>query len=110
MAEDKRANPYPYPTATEVEAAPGTREEKAARNVVTRYIKGIPSRGYLLGESDHAPIVKGVRDLTEACYALLDAAYAGEPVDIQINNLQAILETHGLPTETETNGDTAQPD
>lgn len=72
MAEDKRDNPYPYPTATDVAGAPGDRETKAARNIISRNITGIPKRGFVLGEADNAPIIRGIKDLTTALYPLID--------------------------------------
>jgi hypothetical protein len=100
----ERHNPFPFPIASEVEAAPGTREEKAARNVIVRHIQGIPRRAYLLGESDHAPVLAGIRDLTAAAYAVLDAI----PQD-QLNgtlgetatHLRNVLEDHGCPETRE---------
>lgn len=88
MAEDKRANPYPYPTAEDVAAAPGGREIKAARNIVSRKTRGIPQRGFLLGESDHSPVVQGVLDLTTLCYKLV------EQID-EMNRAGALDEEHG---------------
>lgn len=73
MAEDKRANPFNYPTAEEAIAAPGTREEKAARFVVTRKMGGIPCRAFLMGDNDHSAVMQGVRDLTTAAYTLFEA-------------------------------------
>jgi len=72
MAEDKKANPYPYPTAEEVAAAPGERGIKAARNIATRRFEGIPGRAFLLGSNDHSPMLRGIADLTELCYRILD--------------------------------------
>lgn len=96
MAEDKRANPYPYPTAEDVAAAPGGREIKAARNIVTRKVRGIPQRGFLLGEYDHAAVVQGVLDLTTEVYLLLDSL-VGE-VNPQAEVVRKMLEDHGCPT------------
>lgn len=71
----ERNNPYPMPTPEEMaewatETDPAT---AAARYVVIRRIEGLFRRPYLRGDCDHAPVLKGVRDLTEACVALLDA-------------------------------------
>lgn len=95
MAEDKRANPFPYPTATEVLAAPGGRELKAARNIVTRYIEGIPKRGFILGDNDHSAIMRGVQDLTTEVYTLLDSLDG--VMNPQIESVRAMLEHHGCP-------------
>lgn len=107
----ERENQYPFPTAEDVANAPGSREEKAARNIIVRHISGIPRRGYLLGECDHAPIYKGVTDLTTLCYALVDAIDAAAPLHgsstlpveiIEANAaLAEVLEYHGCPPAAE---------
>lgn len=98
----ERQNVYPYPTATDVANAPGDRADKAARNIVSRRIDGIPKRGYIMGDCDHAPVVQGVRDLTEVCYDLLDdlelsanggALTKGSPAA----RLKAMLQDHCCP-------------
>ena len=106
----ERDNPYPFPTAEEVEAAPGTREEKSARFVITRHIKGVPQRGYLLGDCDHAPIYRGVRDLTTAIWALIDKLdpeddapnprFTQEELGL-IEEVRVILTDHGCATAAE---------
>lgn len=73
-SEDKMANPTQLPTAAEVQewhsqVDPAT---AAARNIYARYCNGIMRRPFLRGDSDHAPIFKGVRDLTQACYEVLE--------------------------------------
>lgn len=73
MAEDKRANPFQYPTREEAKAAPGTREQKAARFVVTRKMGGIPTRAFLVGDNDHSAVMQGVLDLTTAAYTLFES-------------------------------------
>lgn len=96
----ERHNPFPYPIASEVDAAPGTREIKAARIIMARPFKsGIPSRGYLLGDCDHAPILQSVASLTAACYALLDAIEASEcaGVGTEAEALRTLMEDHGCP-------------
>lgn len=104
MADDKRSNPYPFPTAEEVAAAPGDRADKAARNIVSRRIDGIPKRGYVLGDCDHAPVVKGVRDFAEAVYSLLDAlvddGLGNNPtqIDDAARKVAEIMEDHRCPT------------
>lgn len=100
MAEDKRANPYPYPVASEVEAAPGTREQKAARNIMVRHIEGIPKRGFLLGQSDNSPIMRGVHDLTTVVYEMTDAIRRGAEHDVLAQHadvVEAMMEHHGCP-------------
>lgn len=107
----ERENQFPFPTAEDVAESPGTREQKAARNVIVRYVTGIPRRGYLLGESDHAPIYRGVADLTAACYALVDAintvdtGHVRHPMLDEIvqakESLVEVLEHHGCPTAAE---------
>lgn len=73
MAEDKRTNPFPHATMEEIDAVGGSREQRAARFISARRFGGIPTRGYLLGTCDHSPMMKGIVDLTTACFALLDA-------------------------------------
>lgn len=69
----ERDSQYPYPTRAEVDAMPGDRALKAARNIMVRNVTGVPRRPFLMGENDHAPILNGVKDLTEAVYEVLDA-------------------------------------
>lgn len=103
MAEDKRANPYPYPTAEEVDAAPGTRAQKAARNIATRQFKGIPIRAFLLGQNDHSPVMQGLTEFTEAVYRLTDeiekiSALPGQPELLaRAQAVVTMMETHGCP-------------
>lgn len=66
------SNPYPFPSAAEVDAAPGDRVAKAARNIAVRGFDGIPSRAFLLGQNDHSPVMRGIRDLVAQCYRALD--------------------------------------
>jgi len=99
----ERENQYPYPTATDAANAPGDREIKAARYVVARNIQGLFRRAYIMGESDSAPIVQGVHDLTKACYKVLDV-FADRFEDSSeadaLAELEAILTDHGCPEET----------
>ena len=104
MAEDKRDNPYPYPTATDVAAAPGDRETKAARNVMSRNVHGIPKRGFILGQSDKSPIMLGIKELVTMVYGLLDAIdshIAADDKEEWIRTLsgeiRAMLEDHRCP-------------
>lgn len=115
MAEDKRANPYPYPTAEDVRNAPGDRTIKAARNIISRRIDGIPKRAYVTGENDHAIILQGIHDLTTVCYKLIDAIDNTAPLHgdsplpdavIDANaELVAMLEDHRCPEPTATGAD-----
>ena len=93
MAEDKRANPFPFPTAAEVEAAGGSRAQKAARVVAVNKFDGIPRRAFLLGGNDHSPVMKSLVSFTEAVYELLDRI---EPCD-HANAVRAMMEDHGCP-------------
>lgn len=73
-SEDKMANPTAAPTLAEVrewqsQVDPAT---AAARNIYVRHTDGVMRRPFLRGDSDHAPIFKGVRDLTQACYEVLE--------------------------------------
>lgn len=97
MTEDKRANPYPYPTAEEFHAAPGTREQKAARCIAARKFGGIPSRAFLLGENDHSPLMLGLLDLTTLCYRLLDEHAEDPDASDTFVELRDMLEDHGCP-------------
>jgi hypothetical protein len=102
---DKSKDPYPYPTATDALSAPGDRETKAARNVVSRHIHGIPKRGYVVGSADEAPILRGVKDLTTATYKLLDMIrdrFEDSSESDAIAEIEAILEDHGCPEEAPT--------
>jgi hypothetical protein len=57
------------------------REMAAARLIVSREIGGIPYRPYLMGDSDHAPVVKAVAGFAGKVYGLLDALET-QPSDI----------------------------
>lgn len=95
MAEDKRANPYPYPTAEEFEMAPGTREQKAARCIAARKFGGIPTRAFLLGDNDHSPLMQGLTEFTAAVYKLLDRIEdSGGKVE-EADLIREMMETHG---------------
>jgi hypothetical protein len=99
----ERNNPYPFPTAEEVEAAPGDREIKAARNIASRRFDGIPKRGYVMGDCDHAVIVQGIHDLTTACYKVLDALdgrFEDSSEADALNEMRALLEDHRCPPAT----------
>jgi hypothetical protein len=105
MAEDKRSNPYPHPTAADAELAPGTREDKAARNIVSRLVTGIPKRAYITGDSDHAPVVKGVKEFTTAVYEMLDAIDGNsDDADLchkRIEVVREMMEDHRCPISPE---------
>lgn len=101
MAEDKRANPYPYPTAQEVEAAPGSREKKAARNIAVRHMAGIPIRAFLLGQNDDSPMMRGIVDLTTAVYELLDQIDTPGATLSSVDRIREMLEHHGCPRAKE---------
>src|SRR6478609_5801579 len=90
----ERENQYPNVTR-EVweEAKQGVpREILAARVLMARRITGIPHRPYLLGESDHAPVFKGLAEFTAMVYALVDAIDNAGP-SIAVGN--------GRPTEAQ---------
>ena len=103
MAEDKRANPFPFLTAAEFEASEGTREQKAARCIAARRFGGIPTRAFLLGDNDHSPVMKGLLDFTTTCYTLLDAWEAGDEQAFRqkAEEMRAMMEDHGCPTSRE---------
>lgn len=104
MPEEKHPNPYPTTTAEEFIAAPGTREEKAARCIAARKFEGIPTRAFLLGDNDHSPVMQGIRDLTGAVYELLDSLegeYAGGDVATCASRVRSTMEDHRCPTSAE---------
>lgn len=95
-------------------ASPGGREIKAARNIVSRRIDGIPKRGYIMGDCDSAPVIQGVADMTTAAYALLDAMEslpyteelpAAATVTLRMMELKAMMEEHRCPPATAEGGD-----
>lgn len=102
-AKTRWNNPAPTTAAAEIESSPGDRAAKAARFIVVRHIPGGPRRTYLIGDNDHAPILAGVRDLTAACFKVLDAENEylnrGTPdrVDLSaaIMELAELLADHG---------------
>lgn len=102
----ERDHNYPFPTAEDVEAAPGSRAVKAARNIMVRHIRGIPRRAFLSGENDPAPVVRGVLDLTEAVYRLIDeldtdGVLKSPEAKAALNDLDALLDHHGCPKASE---------
>lgn len=101
MAEDKRANPYPYPSAEEFHAAPGTREQKAARCIAARRFGGIPTRAFLLGDNDRSPLMQGLVDLTTICYQILDEFAEDSNGHPKLLELRDMLEDHRCPTSPE---------
>lgn len=103
MAEEKIPNPYPTATAAEFDAAPGTREQKAARCIAARRFAGIPTRGFLLGGNDHSPMMQGLLDFTTEVYALLDAWKSGDHEAFQrsAEAVEAMMEDHQCQTSPE---------
>ncbi len=101
----ERDHNYPFPTAEDVEAAPGSRAVKAARNIMVRHIRGIPRRAFLSGENDPAPVVRGVLDLTTAVYELLDEldkhTELSSKAEMLSDGLKSLLEHHGCPKASE---------
>lgn len=69
----ERENQFPMPTAGEVEEVPGHPAVKAARNIVSRHITGIPKRGYVMGTCDSAPILRAVAEFAEAVQEMIAA-------------------------------------
>ena len=70
---------------------------------MVRNVTGIPRRAFLMGESDHAPILRGVADLTTACYKVLDTLadrFEDSSESDALDELRAILEHHGCPDES----------
>lgn len=97
----ERDSQFPFPTAEEVEAAPGDRAAKAARNIVSRRIDGIPKRAYVMGECDHAPVVQGVRDFAEEVYALIEAIPPDQmngTLGEKAHEVRKMMEDHRCPT------------
>lgn len=97
------ATPFRDATASEVEAAEGSREQKAARFIAARRFGGIPVKAFLLGNNDHSPMMKGIVDLTTVCYALLDAWKAGDEDTFRAKaeEMETMLGDHGCPTSLE---------
>lgn len=99
----ERASQFPVTTAAEVEAAPGGREIKAARNIAVRKFDGIPNRAFLLGHNDGSPMVRGIAEFTEEVYRLLDSL-EGE-INPQIETVRKMMEDHRCPPATVEAGD-----
>lgn len=77
MADSSRLSqtleiPKVVTTAEELAAVPGDRTHVAARNIVSHRLSGQLRRTYVLGKSDHAPVVKSARDFAEKVYVLID--------------------------------------
>lgn len=74
MPEEKN-NPHPTVTREEWEGlrAQTPREVAAARRIVSREIRGLYERAYLTGQSDHAPVLRGVQGFASRAYSLSDA-------------------------------------
>ena len=95
----ERSNPYPNATPAEVEAAPGGRGMKAARNIAVRKFGGIPVRAFLLGTNDHSPMLRGIEEFAEEVWVLLDSL-EGE-VNPQIEVVRnMMLDTGIIPPAT----------
>lgn len=99
-SEEKMKNPYPYPTATDVANAPGSREIKAARNLISRNVEGIPKRGYVLGDCDHAPILRGLEKFTTLVYVLLDLIEDSGGKIAEAEAVREMMEDHRCPPGT----------
>lgn len=71
----ERESQYPHVTREDWEKikAETPRARTAARAVIVRQITGAPRRGYLTGDSDHAPILRGVEEFMDKVWALLDS-------------------------------------
>ncbi len=78
----ERHNPFPMPTPQEISQWQNATDPAtaAARNVMVRNIHGLFRRPFLRGDCDSAPILQGVRDLTERCFALALAIQNSEPL------------------------------
>lgn len=74
----ERDSQFHHLTRAEVDEMPGDRQTKAARNLMVRNITGIPRKAFLTGDNDHAPILRGLVDVTAAAYDLLDAIPADQ--------------------------------
>lgn len=105
------AKPFRDAVASEVEAAPGTREQKSARYVAARRFGGIPVKAFLLGDNDHSPMMQGIVDLTTVCWAVIDAVHAEQNMSSEefarsqatmdaVDRMEAILCDHGCSPET----------
>lgn len=108
MPEEKIPNTYPMATAAEFYAAPGGREQKAARCIAARRFAGIPTRGFLLGGNDHSPVMQGILDFTTEVYTLLDcletfgvSEEGAETTETAARRVREIMEDHRCPTSPE---------
>lgn len=100
----ERHNPFPMPTAEEVAEWQTNTDAAtaAARNIIVRNIHGLYRRPYLRGDSDHAPILKGIRDLAEVAIEALELLASDHPQHTDlIARLQNVLTDHGCPTYAE---------
>lgn len=77
----ERDNQYPHVTAEQWEDIKRNtpREVVAARALIARNITGVPKRPYLVGDNDHAPILRGLVEFTTEVYKLVDAIDAANP-------------------------------
>lgn len=89
----ERDNQYPNVTYEEWDTIKQgvSREVWASRVIIANQILGIPNRPYLLGQGDHAPIVKGVSEFAGAVYALLDSIDAEPVMDSEIISRAGVI-------------------
>ena len=90
---NSRNDPFPYPTAAEVDEAPGSRIDKAARNIVSARIQGIPRRAFLLGHNDKAPVVQSVREFISVVADLIDSI---PPAELTGSLRAAVVEVEAM--------------
>lgn len=103
-------NPYPFPTAADANSAPGDKQTKAVRNVVSRHITGLSKRMFIMGETDGSVVFNGVLDLVNVCYDLLDSidqadalkeGPTGQAILDRALAVREILADHRCPETTE---------
>ena len=103
--DSRQSDPYPYPTAAEVDQAPGDYFDKAARNIVASKIEGIPRRAFLLGNNDKSVVMKGVREFIVAVDEIISAI---APADLSGSLKEAVAKVEGMMLDHKC-GDQAAP-
>lgn len=92
---------HQYPHVTPEEWAKIREEhdpaDTAARSIACRHITGIPARGFLIGDNDHSPVMRGVREFTAAVLDLLAVFDAeGRPGAVEAERrVREIMENPG---------------
>lgn len=90
---NSRNDPYPYPTAAEVDQAPGDYFDKATRNIVASKIDGIPRRAFLMGDNDKSSIMQAVREFVVAVDGIISSI---APADLSGSLREAVAKVEGM--------------